>query len=83
MTTQKEMSKINRLVELIKREGVISKVHLIMKSGLSISYYNNLKPFLEEIYPHLVQYDKETKLWKYIKVEDVDDTIPLEPEIVS
>ncbi|HUL14339.1 MAG TPA: hypothetical protein VLT63_00035, partial [Candidatus Acidoferrum sp.] len=55
----------NMLLGIIRREGTISKVNLIMKSGLSISYYNNLKPFLEEIYPHLVQYDRTTKLWRH------------------
>lgn len=71
MTTHKEMRKINRLLEIILREGTIGKVQLIMKSSISISYYDKLKPFLEEIYGHKVRYDKETKTWNAIKQEEV------------
>lgn len=71
MTTQKEMSKINKLVEIILREGAITKIRLIMISGISISYYEKLKPFLEEIYPHKVQYDKTTKIWHVVKQEEI------------
>jgi hypothetical protein len=57
------MSKINKLVEIIQKEGPISKIQLVMKSGISLSCYEKLKPFVEEIYPHKVRYDKETKTW--------------------
>lgn len=73
MTTQKEMSRINKLVEIIEKEGSINKVHLVMNSGISISYYEKLKPFLEEIFPHKVRYDKETKTWYAIKQEQVTE----------
>ena len=70
MTTSKEMSKINRMVEIIQKEGTISKVRLVMMSGISISYYDKLKPFMEEIYSHKVRYDKETKTWQSVKAEN-------------
>jgi len=73
MTTQKEMSRINRIVEIIEKEGVISKVQLVMKSQISISYYEKLKPFIEEIYPHRVRYDRITKNWEAVKREDIDE----------
>lgn len=73
MTTSKEMRKINKLLEIIRREGSIGKVQLVMKSGISISYYEKLKPFLEEIYPYLVRYDKETKVWHFIKHEEISE----------
>ena len=66
------MSKINRMMEIIQKEGVISKVQLVMRSGISISYYEKLKPFMEELYQHKVQYDKSMKVWKSIKQEDVE-----------
>jgi len=72
MTSQREMSKINKILEIILKEGVISKVQLIMRSGISISYFEKLKPFLEEIYQHKVQYDKSMKVWRAIKSEDID-----------
>ena len=66
------MSKINRMMEIIQKEGVISKVQLVMSSGISISYYEKLKPFMEELYQHKVQYDKSMKVWRAIKQEDVE-----------
>jgi len=53
--------------DIILREGRISKVQLIMKSGISISYYEKLKPFMEEIYSHLIRYDKDSKFWYAIE----------------
>lgn len=69
MTTQKEMSKINKMVELIQKEKTISKVQLVMRSGISISYYDKLKPFMEELYSHRIRYDKDTKAWNAITIE--------------
>ena len=71
MTSSREMSKINKLVRIIEQEEVISKVRLIMQSGISISYYEKLRPFLEELYSYKVQYDKETRVWRSIKNENV------------
>lgn len=73
MTTQKEMSRINRIVEIIEKAGTISKIQLVMKSGISISYYEKLKPFIEEIYQHKVRYDQITKNWHKITVNDLED----------
>lgn len=75
MTTPKEMRKINKLVEIILKEKRISKVHLVMKSGISISYYEKLKPFMEEIYQHRIRYDKETKMWYAIESEEIEQQI--------
>lgn len=72
MTTQGEMTKINRLMEIIEKEKVISKVRLVMQSRISISYYEKLKPFLEEIYQHKVRYDKSDKMWRAITQKDLD-----------
>ena len=71
MTTQREMSKINRLKEIILREKRISKVRLVMTSGISNSYYEKLKPYLEELFSHSIRYEKETKTWNAIEQEDV------------
>lgn len=71
MTTQKEMTQINRLMEIIVKEGSISKVRLVMRSRISISYYEKLKPFLEEIYPHKVRYEKEARTWHKVIQEEI------------
>lgn len=70
MTTQKELSRINKMVTIIQKEQAISKVRLVMMSGISISYYEKLKPFMEEIYQHKIRYDKETKIWKLCDLEN-------------
>ena len=67
MTTRKEMQNINKLVRIIQKEGHISKVQLILNSGFGISSYEKLKPFLEEIYPHKVQYDRTARIWKNVE----------------
>ncbi len=74
MTTRKEMTKINRIVEIIEKHGPISKVQLVIKSRLSISYFEKLKPFVEELYPHKVRWDKEEKLWYAVKSTEVTTT---------
>lgn len=72
MTTQREMSRINKLVEIIHRDGPISKVQLVMQSGMSVSYYDKLKPYLEEIYQHQVRYDRDTKTWHKVTAEEYE-----------
>jgi len=57
LTTRKEMSRINRLVEIIQREKKISRVNLILASGISISYFDKLKPFMLSIYGEQITYD--------------------------
>lgn len=71
MTTKKELQRINLLLEIIEKAGKIGKIQLIMDSGISISYYEKLKPFLEEIYHYRVQYDRNSKMWYSIKSESV------------
>jgi hypothetical protein len=71
MTTQKEMTRINEMVQIIERNGIISKVQLVMQSRISISYYDKLKPYMEEIYNHKVRYDKESKTWHAVEQDHV------------
>ena len=64
---------MNRLLGLIKKHKEIDKFDLIMNSGISISYYEKLKPFMERIYAHNVQYDKETKKWRWIREDELNE----------
>ncbi len=73
MTTRGEMSKINKIIEVIEKNAPISKVHLVIKTGMSISYFDKIKPFVEEIYPHKVRWDKETKLWYVVSSTDMEN----------
>ena len=51
------MSRINRLVEIIQKEKKVSRINLIMASGMSISYFDKLKPFLLTIYQEQIRYE--------------------------
>jgi len=74
MTSRKEMEKINHLLRIIQREERISRIRLVMASGISNSYYEKLKPFLEEIHFDKVHYDKETKVWHVLKENEIKNT---------
>ena len=67
MTTRKEVQRMHRIVEVIRKCGTISKVNLVIASGFSISYYEKLKPFIEELYSDEIQYDKDTRMWCVIE----------------
>ncbi len=73
MTTRKEMSKMNRMVETIRKEKKISKVRLVMQSGISISYYEKLKPFVEELFANSVRYNRDERMWEAIESQDLTD----------
>lgn len=75
MTSQKELSKINKMVTIIQREQTISKVRLVMMSGISISYYEKLKPFMEELYPHKIRYEKEMRVWRSISTAKTSENM--------
>ena len=70
VTTRKEMSRMNKMVEIIRKEKKISKVQLVMKSGISISYYEKLKPYMEELFQHSIRFDKDLKCWIAIEVTE-------------
>lgn len=61
MTTSKEMSRLNEMLRIIQQEGRINKVQLVMKTRISVSYFDKLRPFLMEIYGNFIRYDKDTK----------------------
>ena len=72
MASQKEMRKMDRMVRIIEQERVITKVQLVMKAMISISYYEKLKPFMEELYAHRIQYDKHTTTWRTIRNKELE-----------
>ena len=75
MTTRKEMTRINRIVEQIEKNSPISRVKLIMACGISVSYFDKLKPFILELYPHKVRFDAETKLWYKMESGEIMSTL--------
>lgn len=75
MTTRKEMSRMNKMVEIIKKEKRISKVQLVMRSGISISYYDKLRPFMAELFQHTIRYNKDDGVWESIESEVVNEPL--------
>jgi hypothetical protein len=67
MASRREMSHINELCNIIQKAGSINKVHLVMKSRISISLFEKLRPFLLEIHQDKVIYDRDSKLFKALQ----------------
>ena len=64
MASRKEMSHINDLCRIIQKEGQIDKVDLVMRSRISISLFEKLRPFLLKLHQDKIMYDKDSKLFK-------------------
>jgi len=63
MTTRKEMSHLNKMLRIIQEEKAISKVQLVLRAQIGISTFNNLRPFLLEVYKDFIRYDRDTKMF--------------------
>ncbi len=74
LTTRKEMSKMSRMVDLIRANKKISKVQLVIQTHISISYYEKLKPFMEELFSQSIRYNSVDRMWESIEVETVEPT---------
>ncbi len=64
MASRKEMSRINDMCRIIQKEGSINKVQLVMRSNISIVYFEKLRPFLLELHQDKIMYDREDKIFK-------------------
>ena len=72
MTSKGEMRKMCRLVDIIRKTGSINKIQLVIASGISNSYYEKLKPYIEARFPD-IEYDSLTKIWRVIEIEEIDN----------
>ena len=72
LTTRKEMSKMSRMVDLIRKNKKITKVHLVIQTHISISSYEKLKPFMEELFAQSVRYNSVDRMWEAIEAETVE-----------
>ena len=67
MTTRKEMSRLNEMLAIIQKEKQISKVQLVLKARIGISYFDKLRPFLLELYGDYITYDKDAKVFRSLQ----------------
>jgi len=60
------LKKGSTLIGIIQREGSIHKFDLIDKASISLSSYNQMKPYLEYRYSQYVRYDEKTGIWSKV-----------------
>jgi len=70
-TESKERTVINRAIQLIKAQSPISRHKLNFQLNITTKYYERLHPFIADVFENVVEYDKLTKLWRYIESDDV------------
>ncbi len=63
MTSRREMRILNDMRNLIVKEGAINKYDLMIRSEISVSYYDKLSPILQHLYGPRIEYDRRSKNW--------------------
>jgi len=63
MVSSIEQRKIQRMINIIKKEGTIHRWDLIDDARLSIRDYNQLKSYMEHRFDHLITYNKSMQTW--------------------
>jgi len=81
MVSKKEMSKINRMAQIIKQTGGIHKWDLIDEAKLSINKYNQLQSYMKYKMAETIKYDKDTEAWFPVHVEPTKTVKKMEREI--
>jgi hypothetical protein len=62
------MIRLNQMKSIIWERGEVTFLELqnLMKPKLSIQQYNSLKPYLQAMFKDSVEYDKPSKIWRFI-----------------
>ena len=53
------------MLKTIEAEGTIRNIDLAMRTPISISYFEKLKPYLIDLYAHKITYDKSSKTFNF------------------
>ena len=72
MANKSQITRANRMLEIIKRDGSINKFDLMDICGLSLANYNQLAGWFTHRYQdtlQMVEYDKQSKRWIWQKVK--------------
>ena len=72
MATKGQLKIANRFVRQIQTDSPINKFDLMDKLSMSISTYNQLKPYIEHRFAHHVEYDKQSKSWIKKQVIEIE-----------
>lgn len=63
MATAILLKNAHKMVSFIQKEKTIHKFDLMDKLSMSISTYNQMKPYVEHRYGHYVSYDRKSQTW--------------------
>lgn len=61
-----------KIISIIQRDGPIHKFDLMDKASISLSTYQQIKPYLEHRYGHHISYDRRTGMWTKIEVDTIE-----------
>ena len=67
MASQVDMMNMNKIVDVIRDKKRASHIDVVMMSGLSISVYEKLRPYVTQLFIHKVRYNKPEKMWEWIE----------------
>ena len=73
MATKGQLKNATKFVTTIQKDKSIHKFDLMDKLSMSIAMYNQLKPYVEYRFGHLVEYHKQSKTWRAKKVEGISE----------
>lgn len=72
MATKGQLKNSHKFIDRIQKDGSIHKFDLMDKLSISIATYNQIKPYVEYRFGHLVEYDRKSAHWTVKKVTDLD-----------
>ena len=73
MATKGQLRNATRWVQHVQKEKSIHKFDLMDKLSMSIATYNQLKPYIEHRFGHLVDYDRKSGVWSAKIVTEVTE----------
>ncbi len=61
----KQIQLMNNWTRIVKEWKEIDKYDLMMAMKITVAQYNQMKGFVENRQSEVIEYDKNTKTWKY------------------
>ena len=61
------------MMQVVKARKEVSRIDLIGATGITLNEYGRVKPFFEEKFQDLLEYERSTKKWKWIAPEEKEN----------
>jgi len=61
----KQFQLMNNWTRIVKKYREIDKYDLMIELRITVAQYNQMKGFVENRQSEVIEYDKNTKTWKY------------------